>query len=134
MKNRNTIQGALILEKVKNLKGHACAEEIYEAVTHEHPNISKATVYRNLNRLSEQGQIHKIEVPGSPDNFEFRTVLHYHVNCERCGRIFDVDMPYNHHLEDHIADKHGFIFTGHDIIFKGFCPDCQKDLHKKHNY
>ena len=108
--------------------------EIYEAVTHEHPNISKATVYRNLNRLSEQGQIHKIEVPGSPDNFEFRTVLHYHVKCERCGRIFDVDMPYNHHLEDHIANKHGFIFTGHDIIFKGFCPDCQKDLHKKHNY
>lgn len=123
---RNTIQCALVLEAVHKLKSHATADEVYAALAREHPNISRATVYRNLQRLCERGQIRKREVPGGADRFDHLCSDHYHIRCEKCGRVFDVDMEYIENLEHSIRDTHGFIFAGHDIIFKGICPDCQK--------
>ena len=81
---RNTIQRSLVLEAVNKLKCHATADEIYQEVTREHPNISKGTVYRNLNQLSDSGEIRKIETPGGADRFDHRCHDHYHVKCLRC--------------------------------------------------
>ena len=91
--------------------GHVSADEVYDVIAAERPNISRATVYRNLNRLAEMGKIRKIEVPGGADRFEHWSHKHYHVRCEKCGRIFDVDMPYMEDLEARIRDTHGFDFT-----------------------
>ena len=55
MKTRNTIQRALVLEAVNRLQCHATADEIYAEIAKEHPHISRATVYRNLNLLAELG-------------------------------------------------------------------------------
>ena len=125
MMKRNTIQRALVLEAVNRLKCHATADEIYEDIAKEHPHISRATVYRNLNLLSGAGDIRKIETPGGADRFDHQTHDHCHVRCEKCGRIFDVDMEYITGLEKGIRDSHGFAFTGYDILFRGICPDCQ---------
>ena len=127
MKSRNTIQRALVLDAVNTLRCHATADEIYDAVVKEHPNISKGTVYRNLNRLSEMGEIHKMEIPGGADRFDHWCHNHYHVRCVRCGRVFDVDMDYVADLEKKIKDTHGFTFIGHDTMFRGICPDCQNN-------
>ena len=123
MMKRNTIQRALVLEAVNRLKCHATADEIYEDIAKEHPHISRATVYRNLNLLSETGDIRKIETPGGADRFDHQTHDHCHVRCEKCGRFFDVDMEYVTGLEKGIRDSHGFAFTGYDILFRGICPD-----------
>ena len=126
MKNRNTIQRTLVLEAVNALQCHATADEVYEAIVKEHPTVSKATVYRNLNLLSEMGEIRKMEIPGGPDRFDHRCHDHCHVRCEKCGRVFDVDMDYVTGLEKGIRDTHGFAFTGYDILFRGICPECRK--------
>ena len=60
MKNRNTIQRSLVLEAVNKLQCHATADQIYAEIVKEHPAVSKATVYRNLNLLSEMGEIRKM--------------------------------------------------------------------------
>ncbi|MGN1014150.1 MAG: Fur family transcriptional regulator [Butyricicoccus sp.] len=126
MFRRNTIQCSLILETVNQLQHHATADEIYEIILRKYPNISRATVYRNLKRLAKTGQILKIEIPGGADCFEHICPRHYHVKCEQCGRLFDVDMEYIDDLEKKIRNTHGFEFTSHDIIFKGICPQCKK--------
>lgn len=123
---RNTIQRALVLETVKKLNCHATADEVYDAIAREHPHISRGTVYRNLNQLCESGEIRRVEVPDGADRFEHRCHDHYHARCTLCGRIFDVDMEYMADLEQKIRDSHGFEFSGHDIMFKGVCPDCKK--------
>lgn len=122
---RKTIQRALVLEAVNKLQCHATAEEIYQMVTSEHPNISKGTVYRNLNQLADSGEIRKLEIPGGADRFDHRCHNHYHVKCLKCGRVFDVDMEYIADLEQKIRDTHGFVFSGHDLVFRGLCPDCR---------
>lgn len=130
---RNTIQRSLVLEAVNQLKCHATADEIYQEVAREHPNISKGTVYRNLNLLSESGEIRKIEIPDGADRFDHQCHDHYHVKCLRCGRIFDVDMEYIADLEEKIQNTHGFEFSGHDLMFRGICPECKKQALSDHN-
>ena len=126
MMKRNTIQRSLVFEAVNKLQCHATADEIYQTIMKEHPNISRATVYRNLKLLSETGEIRKMEIPGGSDRFDHRIHDHCHVRCEKCGRVFDVDMEYITGLEQNITESHGFAFTGYDILFRGICPDCQK--------
>ena len=132
MMKRNTIQRSLVLEAVNKLRCHATADDIYDEIVKEHPNISRATVYRNLKLLSENGEIRRMEIPGGADRFDHQCHDHCHVKCERCGRAFDVDMEYITGLEKSIRDSHGFAFTGYDILFRGICPDCQKSS-KQHN-
>lgn len=122
---RKTIQCALALDAVRKSKCHPTADEVYEEIVKEHPNVSRTTVYRNLQRLCESGEIQKIEVPDGADRFDRNCLRHYHAKCSRCGHIVDVDMDYIYDMEKRIADTHGFAFTGYDIIFKGVCPDCQ---------
>lgn len=126
MIRRTTIQKKLVLDAVNSLRNHATANEIYECVSAEHPNISKGTVYRNLNCLVEEREIRKLEVSGDPERFDHICTTHYHVRCSKCGQVFDVDMDVISDLKDRIKDKHGFEFLDHDIIFKGVCPNCQK--------
>lgn len=130
MNKRNTIQRALVLEAVKKLQSHATADEICDVIVKEYPTISRGTVYRNLNLLSEMGEIRKIEIPGGADRFDHLCQNHYHAKCIRCGRVFDVDMEYVADMEKNIKDAHGFEFTGHDIIFRGICSECNKSVHK----
>ena len=132
MMKRNTIQRSLVFEAVNKLQSHATADEIYEKVVTEHPNVSRATVYRNLKLLSETGYIRKIEIPGGADRFDHLCHDHCHVKCEKCGRVFDVDLEYITGIEKNIKDDRGFKFTGYDILFRGLCPDCQ-GTQKKHN-
>ena len=127
MIKRNTIQCSLVLEAVRELHCHATADEICDVIVKEHPNISKATVYRNLNRLAEIGEIRKIEIPDGPDRFDHLCHQHYHVKCTKCSRVFDVDMDYIADLGNNIKDSHGFKFTGHNIMFRGICPDCLQE-------
>lgn len=126
MIKRNTIQRALVLEAVNKLKNHATADEIYQEIVKDHPSIGRATVYRNLNLLSETGEIRKIEIPGGADRFDHISADHCHIKCEKCGRLFDVDMDYIFGLEKNVRDDHGFTFLGYDIIFRGICPACRK--------
>ncbi|MCI6553833.1 MAG: transcriptional repressor [Lachnospiraceae bacterium] len=126
MMKRNTIQCSLVLEAVRKLQCHATADEIYEAIVRDHPTISRGTVYRNLQRLTEMDQIRKREVPGGADRYDHLCHDHYHLKCTRCGRLFDVDMEYMTDLENSIKNTRGFQFTGHDIIFRGICPECQQ--------
>ena len=82
MEKRNTIQRSLVLNAVNKLQCHATADEVYDEIAKEHPNISKATVYRNLKLLSDMGVIRRMEVPGGADRFDHRCQEHCHVRCE----------------------------------------------------
>ena len=70
MEKRNTIQKQLVLDAVFRLANHPTAEEVYAEVARSHPTVSKATVYRNLGSLSEDGLLRHIKMPGGADRFD----------------------------------------------------------------
>ena len=67
MERRQTRQRQLVLNAVHTLK-HPTADEVYAAVADAQPPVGRATVYRNLNLLAEQGEIRRIET-GEADRF-----------------------------------------------------------------
>lgn len=121
---RNTIQRSLVFEAVNALHSHPTADEIFDEVSRVHPAISRATVYRNLNVLAEEGKIRRLPIPDGADRYDHVPEPHYHVRCEACSRVFDVDMELLQDVISRIRDSRGFRFLGHDIIFKGVCPEC----------
>jgi Fur family ferric uptake transcriptional regulator/Fur family peroxide stress response transcriptional regulator len=126
MKKRNTVQRSLVLKAVKELRCHATADEVYDTIIKSYPDISRGTAYRNLNLLSDIGEIGKVEIPSGADRYDHLCHRHYHARCLKCGRVFDVEMDFIADLERSIKNTQGFEFTGHDIIFKGICLECNK--------
>lgn len=126
MNRRRTVQRDLVLAAVQKSCTHPTADEIFASVVADHPSISKATVYRNLNLLVEAGLVRRVPLPGTwPDHFDKTLGGHYHVYCERCGRVSDVDLPYQEGLAERIARSDGFTVYEHEIVFHGICPDCK---------
>ena len=121
---RNTVQRALVLDAVRSMHNHPTSADVYETVRQAHPSISRATVYRNLNVLADQGEVLRVHVAGGADRYDLRSDPHYHLKCTVCGRIFDADLPYMEQLVDEVRHTEGFFITGHDIVFTGICGQC----------
>lgn len=110
---------------MRSLHDHPTADSVYVVVAAEHPSISKATVYRNLNQLALQGEILRVPVPTGADRFDFNTQEHYHVRCTECGNVYDVFMPPITDLLDRVTDSSGVELTHYDILFEGVCAACR---------
>ncbi len=123
---RITSQREIILEELQRLKTHPTADELYEVVKKRLPRISIATVYRNLERLSEAGMIHKLEYGGRQKRFDGDTSPHSHVVCVRCGRISDVETRDDMEILDIVVDSKGYQILKCGVQFEGICPFCQE--------
>ena len=58
---------------------HPTAEEVYKQIKKKKSDISLGTVYRNLNLLSQSGEVKKISGVGEQERFDFRTKEHSHL-------------------------------------------------------
>ncbi len=124
MERRNTRQRQQILDTVRALD-HPDADEICAALAGEQPRAGRATVYRNLNLLVQQGDIRRIETAGA-DRYDGCLRPHYHLHCRCCGRVFDAHMPVVEGLDKQLQDTDGFAVEGYTIEFIGLCPACIK--------
>jgi len=123
---RKTKQRETILRVLRNTKAHPTADWIYEEVKKEIPNISKGTVYRNLQVLQEDGAVSELNLNGTLSRFEAKQESHYHFRCEQCGKVFDLDEPVNNELDERVAKRTGFKVSHHQLEFRGLCIDCQQ--------
>jgi Fur family peroxide stress response transcriptional regulator len=128
---RNTNQREAILKILINTRSHPTADDIYDEVREEIPNISKGTVYRNLQVLQEMGQVRELNLDGTKSRFEVATASHYHFRCENCGRLLDLDVPINKELDREIAKQTGLSISHHQLEFRGLCHSCQVIINKQ---
>ena len=119
-------QRALILEAVINNPIHPTADQVYGLIKDENPNISLGTIYRNLNLLSETGQLRRISVANGCDRFDGRLDRHFHMICCDCGRVADIEAGVNFDIEAEAQQQTGYLVQEVDVVMKGVCPQCQK--------
>jgi len=119
-----TRQREVILEELRKVNTHPSADEVYEMVRRRLPRISLGTVYRNLEILSEAGDIQKLEPGCTLKRFDGNPSEHSHIRCIRCDRI--ADMPMVPGLEFDLKKVHAtdFKILGHRLEFIGVCPQC----------
>ena len=121
-------QREMIFNQVKNSPVHPTADEVYTALKKDYPGLSLGTVYRNLNLLSELGQLKKIHIDSAKDRFDARTDPHCHLLCTRCRRVFDIEGDSASDIEERISERYGHIVEEVSLNFKGICRDCANEI------
>ena len=121
---RMTRQRRVILETLRENNSHPSADEVYEMVRRKLPRISLGTVYRNLEILSELGEIQKLELSGSLMRFDGVPEKHYHIRCINCNRLDDAPLQPLDHIEDQLLNSTEYKVIDHRLEFMGLCPRC----------
>ena len=128
---RMTSQRAIILKELQDSHQHLSADELYERVKKIMPRISLATVYRNLETLSEAGIIGKLEISGRQKRFDFDIHPHDHIYCLQCHRVDNIDFDRNLVNPAEVASDKGYQITGYRVEFKGICSACRRNQKKR---
>ena len=130
MNRRNTLQKKIIFDFLMQSKNHSTIEEIYINIKKEHPSISRATLYRNLRILAEDGLVHQLLLPGGAIRYEKNTKPHHHFKCKICSLIFDIELDNEaSHINSEsleISQKYGYCIEDKHSIFYGICNNCSK--------
>ncbi len=114
-----------VLEVIQNMRCHPSADMIYEECRKIIPNISIATVYRNLAYLEKQGVLGRVIGAGEKERYDVELDTHCHVICDKCGKI--IDMPYPQKLKgmlDECCD--GMELSRYALSFYNTCEDCRR--------
>lgn len=121
---RMTRQREVILEELRKADTHPSADEVYAMVRKRMPRISLGTVYRNLEILSESGDIQKLESGCSLKRFDGNPAEHSHIRCIGCDRIADAPMVPGFEVDLERVNAAGFEIVGYRLEFIGLCPQC----------
>ena len=109
-----------ILNKINSTTSHPTAEWIYASLKSEFPDLSLGTVYRNLAEFLKDGIIKSVGVINGQEHFDGNTAPHTHLICQNCGRIIDVDYPFD-------VDKNCFnniMVNDFELTLYGLCDMC----------
>ena len=126
LEKRNTVQRQLIFDAVKALNIHATAEQVIEYLAKKHPTIGRATVYRNLNYMSESGELLRIGSFYGSTHYDHNCHEHYHFICSNCRRIIDVEGSLADVFE-RFRNTEGIDITDCNISFSGMCWECKNN-------
>ncbi|MHC4247768.1 MAG: Fur family transcriptional regulator [Planctomycetota bacterium] len=131
---RMTNQRRVILEELRKVDTHPTADGVYALVRRRLPRVSLATVYRNLELLSEEDLIQRIETGSGPRRYDGDASHHHHVRCEGCGCVADVpakSVKASVRIDDkRVCRECGFVVNGHRIDLVGLCARCRRAASK----
>lgn len=116
-----------ILTCLQGTNLHPSAEMVHEMLHEEHPDISLATVYRNLTYFKNQGLATSVATVRGVERFDANTDPHVHFICSSCDAVIDlhqIEMPRS--LDSEIAGSTGCRVEGCQLTYTGLCGNCQK--------
>lgn len=122
---RYSRQRELIYQSVCASREHPTAEMVYAMLKPEHPCLSLGTVYRNLHLLADEGKL--IRMPFPVERFDGDLHDHGHFCCKHCGRVMDVELPYDGALDMAAQEQLRGTVTHHTVVFYGACSHCTEE-------
>lgn len=127
MNLKMTPQRRLILDVFLRGDDHYASEDLYNLVKAEDRSIGQATVYRTLKLLSESGLAKEVHFGDGVTRYErkYGSAHHDHIICEVCGKTVEVVDEQIEHLQERLAESHGFLLTGHKMYLYGVCSECR---------
>ena len=94
----------VILDKVLGTKCHPSADWIYESLKQDYPDLSLATVYRNLKLFKAEGRIGSLIGITGQERFDGNTEPHGHFVCRKCSMIVDIPLS-EYRADDFVCPK-----------------------------
>lgn len=128
----NTKQKKLVFDLVKSngQKQLSCDEITYLLVQQGTP-VGKTTVYRQLEKLSADGKLKKINAQNSKSvlyqfvDENMHCDEHMHLRCIRCGKYEHLCCDFMKTVSEHISQHHNFAVSNYHTEILGICADCR---------
>ena len=116
-----------ILQCVRSTTAHPSADWVFEHVKEQVPDISLATVYRNLALFKEQGLIRSLGTVNGVERFDGNVGPHVHFICTQCGDVQDLpEISVPEELNSAVAQSSGGRVDSCQLSFTGICGECRK--------
>jgi Fur family transcriptional regulator, ferric uptake regulator len=123
---RNTRQRRAIREVVERAGRPLSTDEILAAAQASLPALGRATVYRSIRALLDEGWLTAVDVPGRSSLYELAgKEHHHHFECSDCKRVYELDGCASEVRGELPA---GFVTTGHDVTIYGVCAACSRSV------
>ncbi len=126
MKQRLTRQLAAVYDALAASHDHPTADQLFQRVRRVLPRVSLGTVYRNLDKLRDQGRLRVVRLKDGYAHYDAVTDAHDHFVCEGCGAVADVPPsaapPDLRHLR-----AAGYRVRWYTTALYGHCKDCSVD-------
>ena len=112
---RLTDQRLIILEDIINSKEHRDCDQIYNSLSKRDHRVSKATIYRTLDVLTDYGFARKLDIGDGSIMYETKldSPHHDHMICVETGKIIEFVDDRIERIEDEIARKKGYKIIKH---------------------
>ena len=131
-----TNQRLMVLSVLEQNRGrHMTAEDIYELVSEDYPEIGLATVYRTLQLLWDMQLVDRLNLDDGCVRYEIGHLLkgdakhnHHHLICRECNRVIPFGDDLLDDLERHIEEATGFHVLDHELKFFGLCRECMEKV------
>ena len=121
-----------ILECLRSTVSHPTADWVYAQLKPVYPDLSLATVYRNLIQLKEAGLVRSMGMVAGHEHYDANVADHPHAVCRSCGAIVDISgvLP-GKSMTEAVQAQTGYVITAADLRFSGLCPECAEAARKK---
>ena len=114
-----------ILSCLRDTHCHPSAEMLHEMLQPQHPDISLATVYRNLALFKNQGLIQSLGTVGGIERFDANTQPHVHFICTNCHAVIDLpQISVPEQLRSTVESTIGSQVSDCSLSFSGKCQAC----------
>lgn len=127
----NTKQKSAIMQCVTDMADrHFTIDSLCETLSKKGEAVGRTTVYRFLEKLSEDGVLRKFVMPqGESSCYQYvgehhHCHEHFHLKCEKCGSLIHMDCDEMNSLAEHIKSHHGFSLNPLKTVIYGICEDC----------
>ncbi len=128
-KIRLTNQRKMIMNFLLNTDRHPTAEEIFLAVRNLLPQISFATVYRNLHNLVEENIISALDFDKGPTRYDAKN-NDAHFVCRKCHRIYNVKGIDTKKINKKVSKDLKSQIETNTFFFFGICEKCVNEIQK----
>ena len=116
-----------ILREIKSCYVHPGAQDIYEKLKPQIPDLSLGTVYRNLNLFMKDGLVAFVGTINGEERFDGIVTPHPHVCCTNCGKITDLSDDLTAKLSENIPLQiPGFTIDMRNVTLYGMCDECRE--------
>ena len=137
----NTRQRDLLIDYLKTVPHtHVTAGDIHEHFKSIGINIGVSTIYRQLERLVDEGTVKKFTIDStSPACFEYDDSIEeentscFHCKCVDCGKLIHLKCEEIKEISTHLYKVHNFTMMAGRTVFYGLCDKCAKKTENADN-
>ncbi|HZZ82375.1 MAG TPA: Fur family transcriptional regulator [Gemmataceae bacterium] len=124
---RFTTQQRDMVNYIFSKHNHFDADELIDEMKQEGFQVSRATVYRTLNKLVDASLLRRINL-GQRTVYEhdYGYAQHDHLYCEQCGSMIEFQDPQIEKLVNEVCQAQHFQLVGHTFIIRGVCASCNR--------